>query len=124
MKNELTDRILLKWVIVIASFLILFLVSMYSKQNDKMKVYFKLNKTMIDKYHREKDSLIKIKNNNILYLIDANEKKQLIIEKAFNSIDSLQKQKEKIKIVYKIKTEKIKNLNSSELVKYWKDEIK
>lgn len=124
MKNELTDRILLKWVIVIASFLILFLVSMYSKQNDKMKVYFKLNKTMIDKYHREKDSLIKIKNNNILYLIDANEKKQLIIEKAFNSIDSLQKQKQKIKIVYKIKTEKIKNLNSSELVKYWKDEIK
>lgn len=124
MKNELTDRILLKWVIVIASFLILFLVSMYSKQNDKMKVYFKLNKTMIDKYHREKDSLIKIKNNNILYLIDANEKKQLIIEKAFNSIDSLQKQKEKIKIVYKIKTEKIKNLNSSELVKYWRDEIK
>lgn len=124
MKIELTDKILLRWVIVIFTFLTLFLVGVLMKQNDKMNTYFELNKSLIKTYAREKDSIIEVKNKDILYLLELNKKKQAIIDKAFNSIDSLQKEKNRIKIVYKERKDKIKELNNDELENYWKDEIK
>ena len=79
---------------------------------------------LIKTYTFEKDSIIKAKNKDILYLLEVNKKKQAIIDKAFNSIDSLENEKEKIKIVYKERKDKIKELNGVELENYWKDEIK
>ena len=124
MKIELTDKILLRWVVVIFTFLTLFLVGVLMKQNDKMNTYFALNKNLIKTYAREKDSIIEVKTKDISYLLELNKKKQRIIDKAFNSIDSLQKEKNRIKIVYKERKDKIKELNNDELENYWKDEIK
>jgi len=124
MKIQITDKILLRWVIVIFTFLILFLLSILIKQNTKISTNLSLRKNLIKTYTFEKDSIIKAKNKDILYLLEVNKKKQAIIDKAFNSIDSLQKQKQKIKIVYKKRKDKIKELNSAELENYWKDEIK
>ena len=124
MKIELTDKILLRWVVVIFTFLTLFLVGVLMKQNDKMNTYFALNKNLIKTYAREKDSIIEVKTKDISYLLELNKKKQSIIDKAFNSIDSLQKEKNRIKIVYKERKDKIKELNNDELENYWKDEIK
>jgi hypothetical protein len=124
MKIQITDKILLRWVIVIFTFLILFLLSVLIKQNTKISTNFSLRKNLIKTYTFEKDSIIKAKNKDILYLLEVNKKKQAIIDKAFNSIDSLENEKEKIKIVYKERKDKIKELNGVELENYWKDEIK
>jgi hypothetical protein len=124
MKIQITDKILLRWVIVIFTFLILFLLSVLIKQNTKISTNLSLRKNLIKTYTFEKDSIIKAKNKDILYLLEVNKKKQAIIDKAFNSIDSLENEKEKIKIVYKERKDKIKELNGVELENYWKDEIK
>jgi hypothetical protein len=89
-----------------------------------MNNYFELHKGLMNKYTKEKDSLIEVKNKDIAFLFELNKKKQVIIDKAVYSIDSLQKEKNKIKIVYKDRKNKIKELNSIELEKYWKGEIK
>jgi predicted AAA+ superfamily ATPase len=89
-----------------------------------MNNYFELHKGLMNKYTKEKDSLIEVKSKDIKYLLELNKKKQIVIDKAVYLIDSLQKEKNKIKIVYKDRKDKIKELNSVELEKYWKDEIK
>ena len=124
MKIELTDRTLLKLLGVISLILVIYLVSVLISQKNKMDNYFELHKGLIDKYKKEKDSLIEIKNKDIVFLLEQNKKKQAVIDEAIYSIDSLQKEKNKIKIVYKDRKDKIKELNSIELEKYWKDEIK
>ena len=75
MKIELTDKILLRWVVVIFTFLTLFLVGVLMKQNDKMNTYFALNKNLIKTYAREKDSIIEVKTKDISYLLELNKKK-------------------------------------------------
>ena len=124
MKIELGDRSLLKLLGVISLILVIYLVSVLIGQKNKMDNYFELHKGLIDKYKKEKDSLIEIKNKDITFLLELNKKKQAVIDEAIYSIDSLQNEKNKIKIVYKDKKGKIKELNSVELEKYWKDEIK
>lgn len=124
MKIELSDRSLLKLLGVISLILVIYLVSVLIGQKNKMDNYFELHKGLIDKYKKEKDSLIEIKNKDITFLLELNKKKQAVIDEAIYSIDSLQNEKNKIKIVYKDKKGKIKELNSVELEKYWKDEIK
>ena len=124
MKIELTDRTLLKLLGIISLILVIYLVSVLISQKNKMDNYFELHKGLIDKYKKEKDSLIEIKNKDIVFLLEQNKKKQAVIDEAIYSIDSLQKEKNKIKIVYKDRKDKIKELNSIELEKYWKDEIK
>ena len=124
MKIELTDKTLLKLLGVISLILVIYLVSVLISQKNKMDNYFELHKGLIDKYKKEKDSLIEIKNKDIVFLLEQNKKKQAVIDEAIYSIDSLQKEKNKIKIVFKNRKDKIKELNSVELEKYWKDEIK
>ena len=124
MKIELTDRTLLKLLGVISLILVIYLVSVLISQKNKMDNYFELHKGLIDKYKKEKDSLIEIKNKDIAFLLELNKKKQAVIDEAIYSIDSLQKEKNKIKIVFKNRKDKIKELNTGELEKYWKDEIK
>jgi hypothetical protein len=124
MKIELSDRTLLKLLGIISLILVIYLVSVLIGQKNKMDNYFQLHKGLIDKYKKEKDSLIEIKNKDIVFLLEQNKKKQFVIDEAIYSIDSLQKEKNKIKIVFKDRKDKIKELNSVELEKYWKDEIK
>ena len=124
MKIELTDRTLLKLLGLISLILVIYLVSVLISQKNKMDNYFELHKGLIDKYKKEKDSLIEIKNKDIALLLELNKKKQAVIDEAIYSIDSLQKEKNKIKIVFKNRKDKIKELNTGELEKYWKDEIK
>ena len=124
MKIELTDRTLLKLLGIISLILVIYLVSVLISQKNKMNNYFELHKGLMNKYTKEKDSLIEVKNKDIAFLFELNKKKQVIIDKAVYSIDSLQKEKNKIKIVYKDRKNKIKELNSIELEKYWKGEIK
>ena len=124
MKIELTDRTLLKLLGIISLILVIYLVSVLISQKNKMDNYFELHKGLIDKYKKEKDSLIEIKNKDIVFLLELNKKKQAVIDEAIYSIDSLQKEKNKIKIVFKNRKDKIKELNSIELEKYWRDEIK
>lgn len=124
MKIQISDRVLLKWLVVIFTILLVYLFSVLVGQNNKMHDYFELNKGLIRKYAKEKDSLIEVKNKEIAILIELNNQRQIKIEKALDVIDSLQKEKNKIKIVYKDRKGKIKELNSDELEKYWKDELK
>ena len=124
MKIELTDRTLLKLLGVISLILVIYLVSVLISQKNKMENYFELHKGLIDKYKKEKDNLIEIKKKDIVFLLEQNKKKQAVIDEAIYSIDSMQKEKNKIKIVFKNRKDKIKELNTGELEKYWKDEIK
>ena len=124
MKIQISDKVLLKWVVVIFIILVVYLVGVLVSQKNKMDTYFELNKGLIEKYAKEKDSLIEVKNKEITILLELNKKRQIKIEKALDVIDSLQSVKNKIKIVYKDRKGEIKELNSGELEKYWKDEIK
>ena len=107
MKIELTDRTLLKLLGVISLILVIYLVSVLISQKNKMDNYFELHKGLIDKYKKEKDSLIEIKNKDIVFLLEQNKKKQAVIDEAIYSIDSLQKEKNKIKIVFKNRKDKM-----------------
>lgn len=124
MKFELNDKFLLRASIVIFCFVLLMFAKAFYNQNSKLDTYYQLNKAIIDKYTKEKDSIIKIKNQEINDLLELNKKKQILIDRAFIAIDSLQKEKDKIKIVYKKRKGDIQELTNEELQKYWENEIK
>lgn len=124
MKIELNDKFLFKIALVVFCFILIIGFKFFYNQNEKLSNQYEINKKLLEDYAKEKDSIIKFKNKEIKDLLDLNAKKQIIIDKAFVVIDSLQKEKDRIKIVYKKRKGDIEELTDVELENYWKNEIK
>lgn len=84
------------------------------KQNDATIEYFK----------KEKASIIQAKKFNIDKLLKQNQLLESHISKSKQTIDSLNKVKQDVRIVYIEKINKIKNLNANQIVNYWTNELK
>ena len=106
----------------LAIFLILsvgFNISQYF-QNRKLK---NEQQTELDRIKAEKDSVIHANELAIdSLLINLNAKDQ-IIEFSEGKIDSLQKARDSIKVIYKTKLVEVENFNSNELEDYWRNEL-
>jgi hypothetical protein len=124
MKIELNDKFMFKAVLILFCFILIIGFKFFYNQNEKLSNQYEINKKLLENYAKEKDSIIKFKNKEIKDLLDLNAKKQIIIDKAFVVIDSLQKEKDRIKIVYKKRKGDIEELTDVELENYWKNEIK
>lgn len=124
MKIELNDKFMFKIALVVFCFILIIGFKFFYNQNEKLSNQYEINKKLLENYAKEKDSIINFKNKEIKDLLDLNAKKQRIIDKAFVVIDSLQKEKDRIKIVYKKRKSDIEELTNVELENYWKNEIK
>jgi len=124
MKIELNDKFMFKIALVVFCFILIIGFKFFYNQNEKLSNQYEINKKLLEDYAKEKDSIIKFKNKEIKDLLDLNAKKQIIIDKAFVVIDSLQKEKDRIKILYKKRKSDIEELTNVELENYWKNEIK
>lgn len=108
------------WVMSIAFIVCLyFLISTYS---DKIKMQ-KSQTEIIEKMKKEKELTIKA---NYIYIDSLKReliKSDIIINRANSTIDSLQHEKNKIKIVYVEKIKEIKGYDSGKIIEYWKNEF-
>jgi hypothetical protein len=124
MKIELNDKFLFRAALILFCFILIIGFKFFYNQNQKLESQYQINKKLLEDYAKEKDSVIKAKNKEIADLLNVNSQKQKVIDKAFVVIDSLQKEKERIRIVYKKRKGDIEELNGAELENYWKNEIK
>jgi hypothetical protein len=69
-------------------------------------------------------NIIEVNQKQIEYLTKLNLKKDIEILKSKKTIDSLNMIKQEIKIIYRDKINKVKNLNANQLVNYWTNELK
>ena len=124
MKIELNDKFMFKAVLILFCFILIIAFKFFYNQNQKLDNQYQINKKLLEEYAKEKDSIINFKNKEIKDLLDLNAKKQIVIDKAFSVIDSLQKEKDRIKIVYAKRKRDIEELTDVQLENYWKNEIK
>jgi hypothetical protein len=124
MKIELNDKFMFRAALVLFCFILIVGFKFFYNQNQKLENQYQVNKKLLESYAKEKDSIIKSKNKEIQDLLNVNAQKQKIINKAFVVIDSLQKEKDRIRIVYKKRKGDIEELTNVELENYWKNEIK
>jgi hypothetical protein len=124
MKIELNDKFLFRAALILFCFILIIGFKFFYNQNQKLESQYQINKKLLEDYAKEKDSVIKAKNKEIADLLYVNSQKQKVIDKAFVVIDSLQKEKERIRIVYKKRKGDIEELSGVELENYWKNEIK
>lgn len=124
MKIELNDKFLFRAALILFCFILIIGFKFFYNQNQKLESQYQINKKLLEDYAKEKDSVIKAKNKEIVDLLNVNSQKQKVIDKAFVVIDSLQKEKERIRIVYKKRKGDIEELSGAELENYWKNEIK
>ena len=124
MKIELNDKFLFRAALILFCFILIIGFKFFYNQNQKLESQYQINKKLLEDYAKEKDSVIKAKNKEIADLLNVNSQKQKVIDKAFVVIDSLQKEKERIRIVYKKRKGDIEELSGVELENYWKNEIK
>lgn len=124
MKIELNDKFLFRAALVVFCFILIIGFKFFYNQNQKLETQYQINKKLLEEYAKEKDSIINFKNKEIKDLLDLNAKKQIVIDKAFSVIDSLQKEKDRIKIVYAKRKGDIEELTDVQLENYWKNEIK
>ena len=86
-----------KLEISFVNFILIIGFKFFYNQNQKLESQYQINKKLLEDYAKEKDSVIKAKNKEIADLLNVNSQKQKVIDKAFVVIDSLQKEKERIK---------------------------
>lgn len=103
--------LILSWVIM--------LINTYKTRN-----HIKQNDSTIEYFKKEKDSIIQAKKLNIEKLLKQNQFLESHISKSKQTIDSLNKVKQEIKIVYREKINEIKSLNANQIVNYWDNELK
>ena len=104
---------------------ILILAMLFSAQS--CSTQRKLRKMYETELQKNKDkylSDIEERNKRIKFLLSENEKQNKIISDALKSIDSLQKQKNKIEIKYKVIYKEIELFNTEDIKNYWQNEFK
>jgi hypothetical protein len=90
---------------------------------EKNKAY-KLAKKYIDSYKDSQEQIIVKNQKRIVWLELQNQKNENLVFEQLNIIDSLQRVKSKIKVIYVEKNKKINDYNAKQLETYFKNEIK
>ena len=90
---------------------------------EKNKAY-KLSKKYIDSYKEVQEQRILINQKRIDWLETQNQKNENKVFEQLNIIDSLQKIKGKIRVIYVERNKKINDYNAKQLETYFRNEIK
>lgn len=96
-----------------------FLLSVY-KQNRELEKY---RDNSIEKLKQEKEQMIKANYHYIDSLKENIRQYEIAIDKANTTIDSLDKEKSKVKFVYIERIKEIIRFNADSLTKYWENEL-
>jgi uncharacterized membrane protein YhiD involved in acid resistance len=120
--NGLTtkERFFLSLLIITIILSSIFMLQSYSS-NLRLK---KLYESEIQKTKKKYLEDIRQREENIRNLLNKNKEQDEVIKKANNSIDSLQKVKNRIEIKYKWKYKEIELYNTEQIKNYWKNEFK
>ena len=111
------DKILRVFFFVVIIALIITNMRQCAKSDGKNKYY-------IDKLNSRSKNEIELRELHIKKLTRTIEYKDALINKARLSIDSLEKVKGRVEIVYINRVQQINTFNSKQLENYWKDEIR
>jgi hypothetical protein len=118
--NQYLQKWLQSFSIVVIVFLI---ITIFSLNNQKNSAY-RITKNQIDVLKERSDNLIKSKERQIDYLIKRNVLIDLEIKKKQKLIDSLEKVKKTIQVVYINNVKEIREFNAKQLENYFRNEIK
>jgi hypothetical protein len=120
--NGLTtkERFFLSLLIITIILSSLFMLQSYSSNRRLKKLY----ESEIQKTKKKYLEDIRQREENIRNLLNKNKEQDEVIKKANNSIDSLQKVKNRVEIKYKWKYKEIELYNTEQIKKYWKNEFK
>ena len=111
------DKILRAFFLAVIIALVITNVRQCMKSNSKNQYY-------IDKLNARSKNEIELRELHIKKLTNTIAYKDKLIRQARLSIDSLEKVKGRVEIVYINKVQQINTFNSKQLENYWKDEIK
>ena len=124
MKFEIRDIVLLKWVTVILALALLYLffvlMSTMNENTQNKDVSLKL----LERITAKNDSIVTAKNEEIAQLMVQNIESKKIVAQAEIRIDTLLATIEAKKSMYRRRKKSAGNLSGSELVNYWRDEVK
>jgi hypothetical protein len=120
--NGLTtkERFFLSLLIITIILSSIFMLQSYSSNRRLKKLY----ESEIQKTKKKYLEDIRQREENIRNLLNKNKEQDEVIKKANNSIDSLQKVKNRIEIKYKWKYKEIELYNTEQIKNYWKNEFK
>ena len=120
--NGLTtkERFFLSLLIITIILSSIFMLQSYSSNRRLKKLY----ESEIQKTKKKYLEDIRKREENIQNLLNKNKEQDEVIKKAKNSIDSLQKVKNRVEIKYKWKYKEIELYNTEQIKNYWKNEFK
>jgi hypothetical protein len=120
--NGLTtkERFFLSLLIITIILSSIFMLQSYSSNRRLKKLY----ESEIQKTKKKYLEDIRQREENIRNLLNKNKEQDEVIKKANNSIDSLQKVKNRVEIKYKWKYKEIELYNTEQIKNYWKNEFK
>lgn len=118
MKNK--ERYLNYILTVILAILLVYVIIAKSSQVK----YKKMHEKQLNALKVEKNNQIQISEKKIKALKEDNRLKDEKIRMANYRIDSLEKEKQKVRIEYIIKYKKIEKYNAEQVLNYWENEFK
>lgn len=124
MKFEIRDIVLLKWVTVILALALLYLffvlMSTMNENTQNKDVSLKL----LERITAKNDSIVTAKNEEIAQLMVQNIESKKIVAQAEIRIDTLLATIEAKKSMYRRRKKSAGNLSGTDLVNYWRNEVK
>jgi hypothetical protein len=109
------------WVLLLGCLLLVLQTCSKQRQINKLEGVLE---TQIETIKKQKDSIIKSKLSQIDSLNIANKILVQKIDVSKSKVDSLEKIKRQVRIIYKGKIKEIEGFNGDELKNYWEDELK
>jgi len=124
MKLEIKDTVVNRWLIVGVLLTVLYLLFFIVTKTNESKLDKNLTLKIIEQIKAKNDSIISAKNKEINELLKENEESKKRVQFSENIIDSLENQIQSKVSKYKGRKKKAGEFTDTELVNYWRDEVK
>jgi hypothetical protein len=124
MKFEIRDIVLLKWVTVILALALLYLFFVLMSTMNENVQNKDVSLKLLERITVKNDSIVTAKNEEIAQLMVQNAESKKIVAQAEIRIDTLLATIEAKKSMYRRRKKSAGNLSGSELVNYWRNEVK
>lgn len=124
MKLEIKDIVIYRWIAVIFIMALIYLLFLLSAKTNENNVEKNLTLKLIKEVTDRNDSIISAKNKEIKFLLQQNEESKKRVLASETIIDSLQEEINKKVSVYSKRKKRAGEFTDTELVNYWRNEVK
>jgi len=124
MKFEIRDIVLLKWVTVILTLALLYLFFVLMSTMNENAQNKDVSLKLLERITAKNDSIVTAKNEEIAQLMVQNIESKKIVAQAEIRIDTLLATIEAKKSMYRRRKKSAGNLSGTDLVNYWRNEVK